>query len=234
MGCLSRPTVTEDELIRIAQFVCSYSPGNILLIGGGCVLSETAGYRRMRGLSDDLDFIANEEGLEAVKMPLNVGTNYKNGKPSDCRNVTYINDVLIGFFEKEIRGWKIPEEVFQRPRTVQTAAGETIYMIPAELNIALKIRRGASRTDKPRIYGKDALDAASIFLGMEKNSESFDQKAFISYLLQGVCADCRLSEHKGCLMALRDSESQLFGSDRIRYGKFMTNCASSLGTACVK
>lgn len=218
---------SEDQLLRVARFVCAYSPGNILLIGGGCVLSETAGFRRLRGLSDDLDFIVNDEGLDAVKVPLNLGDTFKNGEIASGGNVNYVNDISVGFFHKEIKGWKIPESVFERPKAQSTSFG-IVYMIPAELNLALKIRRGASREENPHIYGKDALDAATTITGMRKRGESFNVSLFLQYLTQGVCADCKLLGYIECMNSFRRSENQLFGEDRERYSEFVSGCDSSL------
>lgn len=228
----SNCSVTEREMLKIARFVCRYSPGNILLIGGGCVLSETAGYPRLRGLSDDLDFVVNDEGLESIRKPLNLRGNYKNGQPSSAQ-ISYVNDILTGFFHREIRGWKIPEEIFEKPRVKPTSEG-VVYMIPAELNVALKIRRGASRKENPHIFGKDTLDAASIFIGTRKLGEKFDARTLVSHIREGVCGDCNLPEHRECVANLKQSGKQLVDGDRSRYLEFIDLVDSSLKEVCPK
>ncbi|HVY01323.1 MAG TPA: hypothetical protein VHA12_00985 [Candidatus Nanoarchaeia archaeon] len=227
MGENSGAVKCEEDLLRVASFVCRHSPGNILLIGGGCVLSETAGFRRLRGLSDDLDFIVNDEGLDAVKIPLNLGDAFKNGQLASGGNVNYVNDILVGFFYREIKGWKIPEKVFAKPRVQNTSFGE-VYMIPAELNLALKVRRGASREDKPHIYGKDSVDSASIITGMRRRGESFDVNLFLQYLTHGVCVDCKLSGYLECINHLKVGGNQLFGMDREKYKDFIDSCRVGL------
>ncbi len=233
MGNFSEHYVPENELLKIAGFVCRYSPGNILLIGGGCVLSETAGYRRLRCTSDDLDFIVNDEGLSSVRNSLNIHKSEINGEKHDGCSTTHINEVLIGLFHGHIRGWRIPDELFCNPKSVHTSGGE-VYVIPAELNVALKIRRGASKTDNPHVYGKDALDTASMYLGMINRMEKFDSDYLISNLLNGVCSDCNLSGHNACMHSLRRSESQVFDSDRLEYSRFMDECSSCVGKICRK
>src|SRR3989338_4857724 len=173
--------IPEQDLLKIANFVCNYAPGQILLIGGGCVLHETAGSLRMRNTSDDLDFIASTEGIAAIEQPLCLNHTYRDGTMTAGARVAYVDDILLGFFHKEIRGWEIPSDIFKHPRVQRTSAGD-IYMIPAELNVALKIRRGVSQSENPHVYGKDALDFASIHSGLYVNSKVFNSEVFIEHM----------------------------------------------------
>src|SRR3989338_4471857 len=91
---------SEEQLLHVASAITSASPGNILLLGGGAALSEIAGYQRLRGRSDDLDFVANDQGLEALARqhdmrPWHVeGTGY----------ATFMDDVFVGVFHPTVRG----------------------------------------------------------------------------------------------------------------------------------
>lgn len=223
---------SEQDLLKIASFVCNYAPGEILLIGGGCVLQETARYKRMRNISDDLDFILSDEGLVAIEQPLSLRDTYSDGEKAGAR-VAYINDILLGFFHKELRGWSIPHEVFEHPRVEQTSQGK-IYMISPELNVALKIRRGASKIEQPHIYGKDVLDFASIHSGMYECRQNFNSELFASYMARTTCKDCRLSTNRACIMCFKKSESQLHGAVREAYAQTLEQCTSLLAHCCQK
>ncbi|PIN93450.1 hypothetical protein COU54_02925 [Candidatus Pacearchaeota archaeon CG10_big_fil_rev_8_21_14_0_10_31_24] len=233
MGCHNKNfKTTESELLKIAHFVCKYSPGNILLIGGGNVLQETAGYRRMRNLSDDLDFIINDEGFSSVNEHLNLRRHYKNGSLADG-DVAYVNDILIGLFYKNIKGYEIPVSVFESPRINYTSAG-VIYSIPEELNVALKIRRGSSRKMDPKIYGKDSLDFASIHAGMDLVGNKFNVKDLVNNMTKGVCQSCCLSSKLECFRQIKQSSKQLRGELKTNYLNTIDRCADRAYEHCTR
>src|SRR3989338_3442937 len=225
-------SIPEQDLLKIANFVCNYAPGQILLIGGGCVLHETAGYPRMRNTSDDLDFSASTEGIAAIEQPLCLNRTYRDGTMTAGARVAYVDDILLGFFHKEIRGWEIPSNIFKHPRVQRASAGD-IYMIPAELNVALKIRRGASRLENPHIYGKDALDFASIHSGIYASGGVFDSEIFAAHMSHGVCRSCNLLSNRACIQCVKKAEAQLPASARKAYAQTLEKCASLLEHCCI-
>lgn len=222
--------VEEGHILRIAHFVCSLSPENILLIGGGNVLTETAGYRRMRDVSDDVDFIANKEGMNAARTVFDLKNKYRNGAPSDG-DVTYVNDIVVMFFHNTLKGWLIPESVFRNYRIHATSVG-LLYSIPPELNIALKIRRGSSLQREPHIYGKDALDFATIHAGMSLGNSTFDTEQFAKNMSCGVCQSCRLSSKLACLKQIGKSHNQLPELLQSAYISTIRQCHSELERHC--
>jgi len=231
MGCYNKSLkLDENQLLKIAHFMCKLSPKNILLIGGGNVMTQTAGYKRMRDLSDDLDFITNDEGIAEVRRFFDLKKHYHNGTRSDGE-VSYVNGIVVMFFYEHIKGWKIPESAFESYVVNCTSAGQ-IYSVPPELNIALKIRRGSSKSPDPHIYGKDALDFATIHAGMTLGGKKFNAGDFARNMSCGVCQSCNLLSKTDCLRQLSVSSYQLQGKLREEYESTIRNCSSELERHC--
>lgn|SRR3989338_317787 len=217
---------SEAQLLHIASDITSVSPGNILLLGGGAVLSEIAGYQRLRGRSDDLDFIANEAGLEALLQQYNI-------KPWPVENVGYftvVDDVLVGVFYPTIRGLVMEQSIYDASVIRTTSQGQ-IHTVPAELNLALKIRRGASK-NPPAIYGKDGIDAATLVTGLRVLNSPFDPPSFRA-TMELVCQSCRLEEPLACLDAIeRHGSKQLPQKERPYFEEVIGSCRRELAQQC--
>jgi len=184
---------SEEQVAKVASHVCSASPGNILLIGGGAVLPQITGSKRLRSRSDDLDFIADDRGLE-VAYPI-FGMRPAKDIGMEGFHFAYVNEILVAVFNSEIKGYRIPDEAYSGALAKKTEHG-TIYLAQPELNIALKIRRGSS---KGKMYGKDGLDFAAICAGLESERTELDLDLLAFYMQGGVCQSCLLAEETECM-----------------------------------
>ncbi len=182
----------EEKLLNLAEKVCGFSPKNILLIGGGMISPSIVGFKKFRPHSNDLDFVVNDKGFDALFNSVNLKV--KESKDWKCF-YSYDDDVLLAFFHSDIRGYEIPGQVYENPFI---APGREIFSVPPEMNIALKVRRGATRN---HIYGKDAQDFASTILGLSGNG-GFDYGLWKECMVHGVCSSCRLPRGEFCIDAL--------------------------------
>lgn len=215
---------SEERLLKTASDVCALSVGDILVIGGGTVLQEIAGYKRLRNTSRDLDFITNENGLAELlntyEFGVERGTIY-----------TYADDVLIAFFHNHIRGYHIPDHIFENHIISKTSQGD-VYMIQPELNIALKIRRGASKEENPHVYGKDGLDFATIVTGMYLRGDGFDTSVWRGYMESGVCNSCNLNEYTECMDVLEKGKVNLKKRYREPFDNVVSECRDAAQHFC--
>ena len=82
-----------------------------------------------------------------------------------------------------------------------------VRIIRNELNLALKIRRGAQKIGE--LYAKDGLDAASTILGMRLSGQEFDSEVFGFYLVEEVCREYGLDQLLGYVSAFKGGANNL-------------------------
>ncbi len=220
---------SEKELLKVSSEVCNVSPQNIILIGGGTILSELIEYRRLRERSDDLDFIANDTGFGDASnfYDLRPASSMIPQATSECY-ATFVDGIFVGIFYNQIKGYDIPPGIYRKSLVKETSQG-IVYVTPPEFNIALKIRRGAS---KGKIYGKDGLDFASICISMSRQNQEFDVDTFSNYMQSGVCESCRLPVGKGCIDYLETGVTNLPKNLRNIYLETTERCKTSIRNLC--
>ncbi|MBI2663038.1 hypothetical protein HYX15_00725 [Candidatus Woesearchaeota archaeon] len=224
MGKITENRFTEEHLLGVASKLCIVSPRNILLIGGTLVLPSVSGYKRLRLRSEDIDCISNDEGLNHLQEK---GFNLRYLDNLGCYQ-TKVSGVLIAFFHNHIREYPLTSEIFQRAEEKRTFYG-SIYAVPPELNIALKIRRGIK---KGKIYGKDGLDLASTSAGMRNSGRDFSPEELRYYLSNGICAECELGEHLKCMNELEKAVHNVPSEDKEFFRGKISECKGSLSSLC--
>ncbi|MCX8178436.1 MAG: hypothetical protein N3D75_01245 [Candidatus Aenigmarchaeota archaeon] len=170
-------TEQEQNILRVIAFVCKFAPGEIMLLGGSMIHPEILGVRRARPPSLDIDFYTKKEGLERIHHLTEKHPKY--GLP-----YTTIEGLTVGFYVGNIKGL----EIDVKPVSVSTKFG-IIYIIPPDLNAALKVRRGIQK--KGEIYGKDIYDILAIL--------SQEGSQFPEYMNRYVCPECNLRSKYGCI-----------------------------------
>ena len=161
---------------------------NILAIGGTLAIPEISGYRRLRKESNDLDFIVNDAGLEALLKKENLRIE-KDSLPGSSAEwyVSEKNGIPCTFSHAEIRGYKIPEKAFEEFVYKETIVGP-VFTISTELNAALKVRRSTYQNHP--VHGKDALDVASTIIGLQMSGREFSHESFGNYLIDATQDHC--------------------------------------------
>ena len=177
------------ELIR---HYCAFSWRNVLGIGGMLSIPEISGYKRLRKKSSDLDFVVNDEGLEAL-LSNERTTIDRDSLPGSSAEwyVAEKNGISVVFLHNEIRGYELPEKAFTESVYTETIAGP-VFTISVELNSMLKVRRATYQNHD--VHGKDALDVASTIVGMQLSGREFNHEAFADYLIDGTREHCSPGE----------------------------------------
>lgn len=221
---------TEEHLLSVASYACRLSEGNVLLIGGALSLPQVSGYPKLRPRSEDLDFIVNDEGLNALCCSNIICAREGSitGSPEMGGYLAWINDVTMVFFHGTIRGYPLSDEIFGSPVFRKTSEG-VVATIRNELNIALKIRRGLTRGG---IYGKDKLDFASAVLGLKGSGEDFDASLLSDFMSPDVCNACQIGEPYGCMSAMSEGAHNLRAGDRTVFFSKVKECAERLEDVC--
>ena len=187
---LSRLKESSEDLNRLqsARYFGSLSWKNVLGIGGMLAIPEISGYKRLRKKSEDLDFIVNDAGLDAIlrNEPVRIDSDSLPGSSAEWY-VVEKNGISCAFLHNEIRGYKIPEKAFEEAVYKETIVGP-VFTISPELNVALKVRRSTYQNED--VHGKDALDAASIIIGMQLSGREFNHEAFVDYLIDATQDHC--------------------------------------------
>ena len=224
---------TEEEILSVASTVCSISPGNILLIGGGIILPQIIGYKRLRPRSDDLDFITNDEDISRALEQYDLQLEPASRHPGmhGVSQYTYLDGILVAIFHNQIRGYDIPSIIYEGAMVRQTSKG-TIQTITPELNMALKIRRGASRIDRPHIYAKDGHDFASMVVSGYLSGEKFDIEKWLEYMDSGVCNSCNLTGSTECMDQLAVGERNLESRYRELFRNTLNGCRDRVSMYC--
>lgn len=199
----------EDHLLKVAGQVCGISEGDILLIGGGLTLPRISGFKRLRPRSDDLDFIANSRGFHKAEE-LSFFKKWKYRGDNLCAGE--IEDVLVALFPGTIRGYGIPDEVYERAVLMESSHGR-IYTVEEELNIAMKIRRGVHN----HFYGKDRQDFVSMSLARHYSGNPLNVELWMNYMTPRVCDDCTLNSPLACIENLGSNEGNLKENEKIAF-----------------
>jgi hypothetical protein len=149
---------SEDFMVNNLIEINKLLKNNLIHIGGLSACSQILGFRPMRRVSNDLDFIINEEGIKLLD-------DYFHEKLFQTLDYYDLfleyNNIPVGFDIEETHDWKIPGDFFDSIVKLNLE-GNIINSISPEYLISLKARRGIL---KNRFYGKDAIDTINVILG---------------------------------------------------------------------
>ena len=183
----------DKSVLELASQYCSFSPGNIVAIGQILAVPEISGYKRLVKGRDDIEFIVNDSGLEAI-LRLNETELEKHSHPEseaewysiqkDGRIIVFWHDVITFQRGEHASSYRIPEKVFYQSVRRETTGG-VIYVAPVEFDTALKIRKNRYENFY-KMNPENALNAASAIIGMELSGRDFDHRDFADYLVGGI------------------------------------------------
>ena len=131
----------------------------LVLIGGQTASSLYYGYRSLRKPSTDIDVFVNEKALERIAKEYDMIKYYDN---------SYIipNKLPLVFHLNKIHDYE-PDNYFYAH--IRNYNG--ILINPPEYTIALKLKRAK---EHHRLFGKDRIDIANIFLSYTNNKIGLD------------------------------------------------------------
>ena len=183
----------DKSVLELASQYGALSPGNILAIGQILAIPEISGYKRLVNGRDDMEFIVNDSGLEAI-LGRSEGLIEKHSLPEsnaawysiqkNGRLAVFWHDIITFQRGEPVSGYRIPEKVFYQSVRRETTGG-VIYVAPVEFDTALKIRKNRYENFY-KMNPENALNASSAIIGMEMSGRDFDHRDFVDYLAEGI------------------------------------------------
>jgi len=140
----------------VDRFAATYG-GSLVLYGGLTACERIFGFKRIRTISNDLDFVCSPEGLELVLE--RERTFYH-----EDFDVLFaiVDNVPVSFSFVHIHDWRINEDFFASS-VLMHAGSEQVRCSSHEYAIMLKLRRmDCLATHGKHLFGKDALDIINI------------------------------------------------------------------------
>ncbi len=148
------PEVYDEEKIfaLVERFAAAYD-GSLVLYGGQTATARVYGFKRIRDITNDLDFVCTPAGLESVARRERLLYHAGYDILFSSRD-----NVPLSFALEHIHDWPVDEGFFGSAREVRGFAWPMRCCSP-EYSIMLKMRRMNERLDHGGApFGKDALD----------------------------------------------------------------------------
>lgn len=175
-----RPEMVEETIFPLmAEFYTEFGK-ELIVYGGLTATPQVYGFKKLRSVTNDIDFLCSPQGLRAVleSKPVVYMKTY---------DVLYmsINQIPITFSCGHIHDWVVVDEIFATARVLNCDKG-AIFCIGPEYSIFLKLLRSLECVHHERkIFGKDAADIINILISsrLEPAPLTFDVDFFISLII---------------------------------------------------
>ncbi len=169
----------KDIFILMKRFYRDYK-NNIILYGGQTATEKIFGFKQMRDLSNDLDYVLLEKGLTQILQ-------HKKLQYYPPFDIFFINidNIPITFCYDYIHDWKVTDDFLSSARVVDFE-DEKVFVCSPEYTIMLKFRRCLHcSTQKRSIFGKDCVDIVNILAATEMKTTRIllDFELLLSLLL---------------------------------------------------
>lgn len=146
-------TYDEEKIFTLVEYYGVSYDGGLVLYGGQTATERIYGFKRIRDITTDLDFVCTGEGLRAVLAGERLFYHRKFDILFSARD-----NVPVSFALTHIHDWPVDEGFF---RTALTVRGFRcpVRCCSREYSIMLKMRRMNERIERgEQPFGKDALD----------------------------------------------------------------------------
>lgn len=204
------PQAYDDEKIfgLLNRYAETYGEG-LVLYGGVTATERLYGLKRIREITNDLDFVCTPEGLEAL---LSGESLFYHSRFDVLYSV--MENVPVSFAFGHIHDWPI-EPGFFASAELKVPCGLPVRCCSREHSIMLKMRRSGEKISRgDRAFGKDALDILNMIAGCSRpdGEGPVDVDALCALILRCVSTDAALL---GKLMSfIRGYESHLSAPER--------------------
>ncbi|MEW5815063.1 MAG: hypothetical protein AB1798_06665 [Spirochaetota bacterium] len=182
----------------IGSFASQYET-DLILYGGQTATERIYGYKRMRSITNDLDYVCTFKGVKRIIDNLQVLYH-----PEFDILLILIQGIPVTFTYKHIHNWIIPEDFMQSVRPVRLN-DYTVLCCAPEYSILLKFCRAFECIQQGRrIFGKDAIDIINMLTAPYFNSSRspVDVEKVGRLLKTHVTEDCstviRIMEEISC------------------------------------
>jgi hypothetical protein len=147
-------TYTEDKMFSLVEYYGSTYDGELVLYGGQTATERIFGFKRIRDVTTDLDFVCTDDGISRIA----------DGRERLFYHARFDilfsvrDNVPVSFALRHIHDWPVDEGFFS---TAETARGFRcpVRCCSREYSIMLKMRRMNECLNNGKApFGKDALD----------------------------------------------------------------------------
>jgi hypothetical protein len=158
--------ISDERLIGILGTLDSIINHDAILIGGTTTHPTLLGYRSMRSLGNNLDYVGGRQAIRELKTEFR----HLSYDPRDFIFLHY-DGVMVRMTLDHIYDWNVTSEFRAAARDVETERGK-IHVAAPEYTIMLKLRKAVERYNEQQSRrGKDHLDIVNLFLAPQYRTE---------------------------------------------------------------
>lgn len=156
--CPSRSYSESSIFFLMKKFYQSYGMA-LVLYGGQTATEDIFGFRKMRDLTNDIDYVMQETVIADI---------IKNENISYCPEYdiffAYQEEIPITFTFQHIHDWQVSYDFFTTAQVVSFNDGQ-LYCCSPEYTIMLKFRRSLYCMKSKRcVFGKDCIDIINLLM----------------------------------------------------------------------
>lgn len=164
---------SDEKVFGVLDSFAERLGGDIVLYGGITATERIYGYKRIRDVTTDLDFVATEAGVSkllekgGVRGPSRLSRRGERLYYHEGFDILFAvaDNLPVSFALGHIHDWPVDDDFFAAARIVRPGATE-VRCASREHCVMLKWRRGDRLVlDGGKPFGKDALDILNIFAG---------------------------------------------------------------------
>lgn len=173
-------TPTSNEIFDCMYHLCDLLGDDLIIYGGQSIHPKLLGYKHIRKVSNDIDCVISETGVEKIVEFFDQNKYYCVENRGDLF-LDYCG-LPVGLNLEYIHDWKITNE-FKKDKIAFPIKNATINVASPEYTIMLKVRRAESND---RFFGKDKLDIANLMIASSVKNIDIDMKKTASLLKEHV------------------------------------------------
>lgn len=152
-------TYTEDKIFGLIEHFAAAYGGELVLYGGQTATERIYGFKRLRDITNDLDYVCTAAGLDRVLREERLFYH-----PAFDIFFGVRDNVPLSFAATHIHDWPVDGNFFLASTPVR-GFSHPVRCCSREHSIMLKLRRMSGRLDRGAApFGKDALDIINMLV----------------------------------------------------------------------
>lgn len=154
---LEPETYGDEKIFGLVEYFAATYGGELVLYGGQTATERFYGFKRIRDITTDLDFVCTGDGLRRLLVLERLFYHRKFDILFAVRD-----NVPVSFAQTHIHDWEIDPGFFRAAETVRGLRCP-VLCCSREYSIMLKMRRMSGLLDRgEKPFGKDALDIVNM------------------------------------------------------------------------
>lgn len=147
----------DEKIFGLVEYFAATYGEELVLYGGQTATERFYGFKRIRDITTDLDFVSTADGLRRLLLQEKLYYHRKFDILFAVRD-----NVPVSLAQTHIHDWEIDPGFFRAAETVRGLRCP-VRCCSREYSIMLKLRRTSGRLDRgERPFGKDALDIVNV------------------------------------------------------------------------